>query len=333
MKNLCKDKEMRTFRNHLCNIKWFWLFAAFAFANIVLGIFLISETLIVAMSPPVLMENQLDKSLYTRSQFVYLDVKSVSRWIYDYAPTNSRMRQTASYFFEVLDAKDRRFIVQIPKNYGNRNPEIFDDLRCIDSKATYRIYGCVKPISNGVVDGIVGENPILHSRTDYRETYGYTVLQIQDRPSPNISFPIMLVVFWLFSTAVLYWQMTKGFQESIKRANLNKEIDVLLVDWKHADKTYQGRGFCLGEKYMYCMNGGFFFKYTEISHFEVGADRQTKRQWTDTTWPSLFVAELKNGRKIRIGTNDKPLADHELRRTVMIQIRQKMSGTEETEQK
>ena len=332
MENRCQEKEVRTFRNRLCSIKWLRLFAVFAFANIVLGIFLSIETLTIAATPPVLMEYQPAKSLYTRSRFVYLDVKSISEWIYDYAPSTAGIRQTASYYFEVVDAMDRRFIVQILKSYASRNPEILDNLRYIDSEttSTYRIYGCVNPISNNVVDGIVEENHNLQSRADYRDTYGYTILQIQDKPSSDITIPIMIIVFWLGATAALYWQMTKGFQESIRRASLYMEIDDVLDDWKHADKTYQGRGFLLGRKYMYCKNGGFFFKYTEISHIERGADRQTKRQWTDTTWPSLFVVELKNGRKIRIGTNDKPLADQELRRTVIIQIRQRMSETDGT---
>lgn len=326
MQSGCQAKMVRRFKNQLCGIKWFYFFATFAVANILLGIFLILESWSIATMPPVSMEYQQGTSLYSRSQFVYLDVKNVSDWTYDYAPSNSRMRQTASYFFEVIDTENRRFIVQILKSYAARNPDIWESLKCTDFMAPYRIYGCVKPISNNVVDGILEANHFLQSRVDYRKVYGYTILQIQDRPSLDITFPLVIVILWLIATGGLYWQMTKGFHAAIQKAKRNREIEDVLADWKFADKEYQGRGFYLGKNYIYCRNGGTFFKYTDISDVERGADRQYRRRSTDTQWPSLLVVKLKNGRKILVGTNDKPSADRELREIVVERIKNKMGS-------
>ena len=325
MKLKIRDKGIKELREQLCDMKWIRIFSAFAMLNILILIFLLSESWIISTAAPVMMKPQQHKSLYMRTEYSYLDVRQISDWVYDYVPASYKMRPNASFFLEIVDTADRRFIVQITKNYAARNQAVLEGLKCANTLAPYRIYGCAEPISNSVVDGIVELDYNLQSRDDYRTKYGYAVLRLQDSPEADIALPTVGILIWAGVTVALYRIMTRGFYLSLQWAENHGKTNEVMHDWKAASAEYKKRGFYLGQKYMFVKNGGFFFAYNEIAHVEPGANKQYSRRVEHWKWPSLLVIDLKTGRKLFVGTCDNPRTDQLLRQKVIAHIRSSMN--------
>lgn len=238
---------------------------------------------------PAQMQHQSETAGFYSGEYAYIDVTAVSGSIYRQPYSQHK---DEAYFYEVVDAAGNPFLISVKTVTGH--PILTSSFSC-----PTRITGCTQPLTEDVLSNIV-ENAQGLSLEQARKRYGYTMLNVEQRPGANDEVLWLLPVPWLLAAFLVWSCKSRGYSSSAK-ALKGGENTKLLADWRAADDAYRKHGILLGESFVYSLRDGSFFRYREIQDFYSGYDMVEKDPPGKRMRAALLEIALKDGRRIPLG--------------------------------
>lgn len=313
--NSCNTKkQLWKLKVQLCGYKY-------VFVLLIVGVLYTMICLCIAVhntrnvaKGPTQMQYRSETGIFCSGEYAYIDVTAISDIIY--RQPYSRHKDEA-YFYEVLDAEGNPFLISIKTITGH--PILASSFSC-----PARITGCTLPLTEDVLANIVENTEAALSLEQARKRYGYTMLNVGQRPGVHDEILWILPVPWFLLVFILWRCKSKGYASSVRALKSNEDVKLLLEDWSRTGDMYRRYGILLGESNVYSLRDGSFFRYQDIQDVYSGYDIKEKDSLEKRMSAALLEIVLNDGRHIHLGrcNTSKASVNQEIRAQLKATIRE-----------
>ena len=227
---------------------------------------------------------------------VYMNIKSVSKVLFYQKPEQHKGR---AFYLEVTDTDDNKFIMRAAyDNEVEKAIEIKETLAQNENNEDFFIHtvGTTDALTSSVLKSIKESSNSSLSLEELREKYGYFLFAL-DRKKIGKGTGLDLIIYGTILTILVYYFISSNLKFEASRKSIGYTKQALVQEWQNVDAKFRVCNVYLGEKVIFSTEGCVL--YSDILYVYEGTQNYAEDVLINPG--NLVTAELKNGKRVKIG--------------------------------
>ena len=245
-----------------------------------------------AKQPPSKMVYQTDAGIPG-----YMEIARVSKYLF-YQPPDKYHAE--SFYFEVTDTDNNKFIMRAANNKGiEKAIEIKETLAKNADNEEFFIYamGATGALGKEILQSIKKETNSPLSLEQLREKYGYFLFDLNQKPDNDWREGVVIISLILIIYFLLHYLISSNLKFEASRKSIGYTKQALVQEWQSVDTKFRICNVYLGEKVIFSTEGCVL--YSDIRYVYEGTQNYAEDVLINPG--NLVTAELKNGKRVKIG--------------------------------
>lgn len=245
-----------------------------------------------AKQPPSKMVYQTDAGIPG-----YMEIARVSKYLF-YQPPDKYHAE--SFYFEVTDTDNNKFIMRAANNKGiEKAIEIKETLAKNADNEEFFIYatGATGALGKEILQSIKKETNSPLSLEQLREKYGYFLFDLNQKPDNDWREGVVIISLSLIICFLLYYLISSNLKFEASRKSIGYTKQALVQEWRNVDTKFRLCDVYPGEKVIFSTGGCVL--YSDILYVYEGTQNYAEDVLINPG--NLVTAELKNGKRVKIG--------------------------------
>ena len=226
---------------------------------------------------------------------VYVKIANVSKVLFYQKPERHRAE---AFYFEVTDTDNNKFIMYAANDSGiEKAIEIREALAKNADNEEFFVYatGATAMLSKNELKSIKEASNSPLTLDQLREKYGHSSFDLNHKPhtgEPETTIiSEILIILWL-----LYYLISSNLKFEASRKSIGYTKQALVQEWQNVDTKFRVCDVYPGEKVIFSTEGCVL--YSDIRYVYEGSQNKISEVITPG---NLVTAELKNGKRVKIG--------------------------------
>ena len=252
---------------------------------------------ITANQPPSKMVYKSDNAKREYDIPVYMEIARVSKYLF-YQPQDRYHAE--SFYFEVTDRDNNKFIMRAAYDNGiEKAIEIKEALAKNAYNEEFFVYatGTTAMLSKNELKSIKEASNSPLTLDQLREKYGYLLFDLNQKSDIGLGEGIAITILSLIIGFLLYYLISSNLKFEASRKSIGYTKQALVQEWQNVDTKFRICNVYLGEKVIFSTEGCVL--YSDILYVYEGSQKYTEPVIINPG--NLVTAELKNGKRVKIG--------------------------------
>ena len=228
---------------------------------------------------------------------VYMEIARVSKYLF----YQSQDRYHAeSFYFEVTDRDNNKFIMRAAYDNGiEKAIEIKEALAKNAYNEEFFVYatGATDALREDILKSIKKETNSPLSLEQLREKYGYFLFDLNQKPDIGLGEGIAIISLSLIIYFLLHYLISSNLKFEASRKSIGYTKQAIVQEWQSVDTKFRVCDVYPGEKVIFSTEGCVL--YSDILYVYEGSQKYTEPVIINPG--NLVTAELKNGKRVKIG--------------------------------
>lgn len=228
---------------------------------------------------------------------VYMEIARVSKYLF----YQSQDRYHAeSFYFEVTDRDNNKFIMRAANNKGiEKAIEIKETLAKNADNEEFFIYatGATGALGKEILQSIKKETNSPLSLEQLREKYGYFLFDLNQKPDNDWREGVVIISLILIIYFLLHYLISSNLKFEASRKSIGYTKQAIVQEWQSIDTKFRVCDVYPGEKVIFSTEGCVL--YSDILYVYEGTQNYAEDVMINPG--NLVTAELKNGKRVKIG--------------------------------
>ena len=228
---------------------------------------------------------------------VYVKIANVSKVLFYQKPERHRAE---AFYFEVTDTDNNKFIMYAANDSGiEKAIEIREALAKNADNEEFFIYatGATDALREDILKSIKKETNSPLSLEQLREKYGYFLFDLNQRPNDKWFAGVVITGEILIIYFLLHYLISSNLKFEASRKSIGYTKQALVQEWRNVDTKFRLCDVYLGEKVIFSTEGCVL--YSDILYVYEGTQNYAEDVIINPG--NLVTAELKNGKRVKIG--------------------------------
>ena len=228
---------------------------------------------------------------------VYMEIARVSKYLF-YQPPDRYHAE--AFYFEVTDRDNNKFIMRAVNDNGiEKAIEIKEAFAKNADNEEFFIYatGATRGLGKDILKSIKKETNSPLSLEQLREKYGYSLFNLNQKPHTHWSSGVGITILSLIICFLLYYLISRNLKFEASRKSIGYTKQALVQEWQNVDAKFRICDVYLGEKVIFSTGGCVL--YSDILYVYEGTQNYAEDVLINPG--NLVTAELKNGKRVKIG--------------------------------
>ena len=250
----------------------------------------------VAIQEPSKMKYKSDNADRLYDNPTYMEIASVSKILFYQKPERYKGE---AFYFEVTDTDNNKFIMRAAKNNGiEKAIEIKEVFAKNADNEEFFVYatGVTAGLTNDVLESIKEESNDSLSLEQLRKKYGYLLFDL-DQKAIGKARGMAVIICGTFLTILVYYFISSNLKFEAARKSIGYTKQALVQEWQNVDTKFRICNVYLGEKVIFSTEGCVL--YSDILYVYEGTQNYAEDVLINPG--NLVTAELKNGKRVKIG--------------------------------
>ena len=250
-----------------------------------------------ANQPPSKMVYKSDNAKRKYDIPVYMEIARVSKYLFYQKPEKHRGQ---AFYFEVTDTDNNKFIMCAANDKGiEKAIEIKEALAKNADNEEFFIYatGATDALREDILKSIKKETNSPLSLEQLREKYGYFLFDLNQRPNDKWFAGVVITGEILIIYFLLHYLISSNLKFEASRKSIGYTKQALVQEWQSVDTKFRVCDVYPGEKVIFSTEGCVL--YSDILYVYEGSQKYTEPVIINPG--NLVTAELKNGKRVKIG--------------------------------
>ena len=250
-----------------------------------------------ANQPPSKMVYKSDNAKRKYDIPVYMEIARVSKYLF-YQPPDRYHAE--AFYFEVTDRDNNKFIMRAAYDNGiEKAIEIKEAFAKNADNEEFFIYatGATSALGNDILMSIKNESNSPLSLEQLREKYGYSLFNLNQKPHTHWSSGVGITILSLIICFLLYYLISSNLKFEASRKSIGYTKQAIVQEWQSVDTKFRVCDVYPGEKVIFSTEGCVL--YSDILYVYEGSQKYTEPVIINPG--NLVTAELKNGKRVKIG--------------------------------
>ena len=247
---------------------------------------------ITANQPPSKMVYETDAGIPG-----YMEIARVSKYLF-YQPQDRYHAE--SFYFEVTDRDNNKFIMRAAYDNGiEKAIEIKEALAKNAYNEEFFVYatGVTAMLSKNELKSIKEASNSPLSLDQLREKYGYLLFDLNQKSDIGLGEGIAIIISSLITCFLLYYLISRNLKFEASRKSIGYTKQALVQEWQNVDTKFRLCDVYPGEKVIFSTEGCVL--YSDILYVYEGTQNYAEDVLINPG--NLVTAELKNGKRVKIG--------------------------------
>ena len=252
---------------------------------------------ITANQPPSKMVYKSDNAKRKYDIPVYMEIARVSKYLF-YQPQDRYHAE--SFYFEVTDRDNNKFIMRAAYDNGiEKAIEIKKALAKNAYNEEFFVYatGVTAMLSKNELKSIKEASNSPLSLEQLREKYGYLLFDLNQKSDIGLGEGIAISSLILIIYFVLHYLISSNLKFEASRKSIGYTKQAIVQEWQSVDTKFRVCDVYPGEKVIFSTDGCVL--YSDILYVYEGSQKYTEPVIINPG--NLVTAELKNGKRVKIG--------------------------------
>ena len=226
---------------------------------------------------------------------VYVKIANVSNVLFYQKPERHRAE---AFYFEVTDTDNNKFIMYAANDSGiEKAIEIREALAKNADNEEFFVYatGATAMLSKNELKSIKEASNSPLTLDQLREKYGHSSFDLNHKPhtgEPETTIiSEILIILWL-----LYYLISSNLKFEASRKSIGYTKQAIVQEWQNVDTKFRVCDVYPGENVIFSTAGCVL--YSDIRYVYEGSQNKISEVITPG---NLVTAELKNGKRVKIG--------------------------------
>ena len=227
---------------------------------------------------------------------VYVKIANVSKVLFYQKPERHRAE---AFYFEVTDTDNNKFIMCAANDSGiEKAIEIREALAKNADNVEFFVYatGATAKLSKSELKSIKEASNSPLTLDQLREKYGYSSFDL-NRKLHTWETKMAIVSEILIILCLLYYMISSNLKFEASRKSIGYTKQALVQEWQNIDTKFRICNVYLGEKVIFSTGGCVL--YSDILYVYEGTQNYAEDVMINPG--NLVTAELKNGKRVKIG--------------------------------
>lgn len=228
---------------------------------------------------------------------VYMEIAKVSKYLF----YQSQDRYHAeSFYFEVTDRDNNKFIMRAAYDNGiEKAIEIKEALAKNAYNEEFFVYatGATAMLSKNELKSIKEASNSPLTLDQLREKYGYLLFDLNQKSDIGLGEGIAIIISSLITCFLLYYLISRNLKFEASRKSIGYTKQALVQEWQNVDTKFRLCDVYPGEKVIFSTEGCVL--YSDILYVYEGTQNYAEDVIINPG--NLVTAELKNGKRVKIG--------------------------------
>lgn len=228
---------------------------------------------------------------------VYMEIARVSKYLF-YQPPDRYHAE--AFYFEVTDRDNNKFIMRAVNDNGiEKAIEIKEAFAKNADNEEFFIYatGETSALGKDILKSIKKETNSSLSLEQLREKYGYSLFNLNQKPHTHWSSGVGITILSLIIGFLLYYLISRNLKFEASRKSIGYTKQALVQEWQNVDTKFRLCDVYPGEKVIFSTGGCVL--YSDILYVYAGTQNYAEDVIINPG--NLVTAELKNGKRVKIG--------------------------------
>ena len=228
---------------------------------------------------------------------VYMEITRVSKYLFYQLPDRYHAE---AFYFEVTDRDNNKFIMRAAYDNGiEKAIEIKEALAKNADNEEFFIYatGATDALREDILKSIKKETNSPLSLEQLREKYGYFLFDLNQKPDNDWREGVVIISLILIIYFLLHYLISSNLKFEASRKSIGYTKQALVQEWRNVDTKFRLCDVYLGEKVIFSTGGCVL--YSDILYVYEGTQNYAEDVLINPG--NLVTAELKNGKRVKIG--------------------------------
>ena len=228
---------------------------------------------------------------------VYMEITRVSKYLFYQLPDRYHAE---AFYFEVTDRDNNKFIMRAAYDNGiEKAIEIKEALAKNADNEEFFIYatGATDALREDILKSIKKETNSPLSLEQLREKYGYFLFDLNQKPDNDWREGVVIISLILIIYFLLHYLISSNLKFEASRKSIGYTKQALVQEWQNVDAKFRLCDVYLGEKVIFSTGGCVL--YSDILYVYEGTQNYAEDVLINPG--NLVTAELKNGKRVKIG--------------------------------
>ena len=228
---------------------------------------------------------------------VYMEIARVSKYLF-YQPQDRYHAE--SFYFEVTDRDNNKFIMRAAYDNGiEKAIEIKEALAKNAYNEEFFVYatGVTAMLSKNELKSIKEASNSPLSLEQLREKYGYLLFDLNQKSDIGLGEGIAIISLSLIIYFLLHYLISSNLKFEASRKSIGYTKQAIVQEWQSVDTKFRVCDVYPGEKVIFSTEGCVL--YSDILYVYEGSQKYTEPVIINPG--NLVTAELKNGKRVKIG--------------------------------
>ena len=228
---------------------------------------------------------------------VYMEIARVSKYLF-YQPQDRYHAE--SFYFEVTDRDNNKFIMRAAYDNGiEKAIEIKEALAKNAYNEELFVYatGVTAMLSKNELKSIKEASNSPLSLEQLREKYGYLLFDLNQKSDIGLGEGIAIISLSLIIYFLLHYLISSNLKFEASRKSIGYTKQAIVQEWQSVDTKFRVCDVYPGEKVIFSTEGCVL--YSDILYVYEGSQKYTEPVIINPG--NLVTAELKNGKRVKIG--------------------------------
>ena len=228
---------------------------------------------------------------------VYMEIARVSKYLF-YQPQDRYHAE--SFYFEVTDRDNNKFIMRAAYDNGiEKAIEIKEALAKNAYNEEFFVYatGATAMLSKNELKSIKEASNSPLTLDQLREKYGYLLFDLNQKSDIGLGEGIAIIISSLITCFLLYYLISRNLKFEASRKSIGYTKQAIVQEWQNVDTKFRLCDVYPGEKVIFSTGGCVL--YSDILYVYEGTQNYAEDVLINPG--NLVTAELKNGKRVKIG--------------------------------
>ena len=228
---------------------------------------------------------------------VYMKIARVSKYLF-YQPQDRYHAE--SFYFEVTDRDNNKFIMRAAYDNGiEKAIEIKEALAKNAYNEEFFVYatGVTAMLSKNELKSIKEASNSPLTLDQLREKYGYLLFDLNQKSDIGLGEGIAIISLSLIIGFLLHYLISSNLKFEASRKSIGYTKQAIVQEWQSVDTKFRVCDVYPGEKVIFSTEGCVL--YSDILYVYEGSQKYTEPVIINPG--NLVTAELKNGKRVKIG--------------------------------
>ena len=227
----------------------------------------------------------------------YMEIARVSKYLF-YQPPDRYHAE--AFYFEVTDRDNNKFIMRAANSKAiEKAIEIKEAFAKNAYNEEFFIYatGVTRGLGKDILKSIKKETNSPLSLEQLREKYGYLLFDLNQKSDIGLGEGIAIISLSLIIYFLLHYLISSNLKFEASRKSIGYTKQAIVQEWQSVDTKFRVCDVYPGEKVIFSTEGCVL--YSDILYVYEGSQKYTEPVIINPG--NLVTAELKNGKRVKIG--------------------------------